>query len=419
MKGIRTRRGLAHAAAGLGLAVAMLVAAAAPAGAETAAWSQRADGRIWAWGWNGDGQAGNGTDTNYVAAPIQVPVGTRFTAISASDFDSAAIDSAGRVWAWGFNSFGQIGDGTTDQRDSPVQVQLPRDVRIVAIAAGPYDTLAIDSKGRTWAWGDNNAGELGIGTASLGSHSTTPVLVHTPAGVRFVAVAANGLNVLALDTQGRAWTWGNNSYGQLGIGTVAAGPNPTPVQVHMPAGVRFTAISVGYTDEMALDTTGRAWAWGDDATGALGDGTTTFGDQPTPVAVHMPAGVRITAISAGYLHSIALDSQGRAWAWGNDRLGQLGDASTVQQVIPTAVHMPKGVRFTEVAAGYFSSVALDSTGRAWAWGDNSEGEFGDGVIGGSSLTPVAAHMPNGVRFTEISAHGRHVLALSDAINQCW
>src|SRR5690349_996888 len=121
-----------------------------------------------------------------------------------------------------------------------------------------------------------------------------PVAVTMPAGVTFTTVAAGASHSLALDTAGRAWAWGDNVYGQLGSGTNATGRSSTPVAVTMPAGVTFTTVAAGGYHSLALDTAGRAWAWGDNVEGALGNGTNT--GSGTPVPVTMPAGVTFTTV---------------------------------------------------------------------------------------------------------------------------
>jgi alpha-tubulin suppressor-like RCC1 family protein len=153
----------------------------------------------------------------------------------------------------------------------------------------------------------------------------------------------------------------------------------------MPNGVTFTAVSAGFTSSLAVDSNGLAWGWGYNGYGELGNGSTT--NSSVPVAVSMPSGVTFVAISEGGAYSLALDSNGHAWGWGANFYGQLGNGSTGESSVPVQVMMPNGVTFTAVSAASDgnTSLAVDSTGRAWAWGDNTSGQLGDGKTTGSRL----------------------------------
>src|ERR1035437_2117415 len=296
--------------------------------------------------------------------------------------------SSGNAWAWGEGYFGQLGNGSTTASSTPVAVSMPAGVTFSAVSADGQHSLALDSSGHAWAWGNNLDGELGNGGAT--ARSSTPVTVTMPAGVTFSAVAAGSGDSLALDSSGHAWAWGGGWYGELGNGSTTN--SSTPVAVSMPAGVTFSAVSAGGGNSLALDSSGHAWAWGYNGSGQLGNGS-------TPVAVGRPAGVTFSAVAAGGDQSLALDSSGHAWAWGSD------NSST-----PMAVTMPAGVTFRAVAAAASYSLALDSSGHAWAWGS---GPLGNGSTTDSS-TPVAVTMPAGVTFSAVSAGYRHSLALAVA-----
>ena len=284
-----------------------------------------------------------------------------------------------------------------------------------------------------WAWG----AVLGNGTNTL---SATPVPVAMPRGVSFSAVSAGEVSDLAIEASGQAWSWGSNTYGQLGIGSTT-GKN-APVRVSMPPGVQFTTVSAGDQglggDSLALDSTGRAWSWGFNVYGELGNGTTTGPDRcPTgqvskqpcgtrPSPVLMPPGVIFNAISGGFTFTVALDSTGHAWSWGLNNYGQLGNGTTTGSTTcsglpctpnPVAVSMPPGVTFTAVAAGGESALALDSQGHVWSWGLNADGELGNGTTINSSI-PVQVTMPSGTTFTSMALGSFNSLAL-DTTGQAW
>jgi alpha-tubulin suppressor-like RCC1 family protein len=254
---------------------------------------------------------------------------------------------------------------------------------------GPGTTPA--PSGNAWTWG---------------GFTRTPEAMSLPSGVRFTTIAGGRTHLVALDGRGHAWEWGLTSTMRT----------PTPVAVSMLSGVTFTAVAAGGAARRALDRPGRAGAWGGNMWGQLGTGNTA--NSANPIAVNMPAGVSFTAIVAGGLLSLALDTTGQVWAWGYNRDGELGDATTTDSPKPVSVRMPRGVHFTAIAAGTDFGVALDPDGRAWSWGYNATGELGIGSTGAAKTTPVEVSTPQGVRFNSIAAETNQTVAL-DSNGQAW
>ncbi|MBW7928438.1 MAG: hypothetical protein H3C58_10225 [Fimbriimonadaceae bacterium] len=246
----------------------------------------RGDGSVWAWGSNEYGQLGDGTTTGS-STPVWTMVGLPgVAAIAAGSHHSLALRSDGSVWAWGSNEYGQLGDGTTTRRLSPVQVIGLTDA--VAIAAGAGHSLAIRRDGSVWAWG--NGGTLGDGTTT-GRLSPVQVVGLTDA----VAIAAAG-HSLAVRSDGSVWAWGGNQYGQLGDGTTNVRLTPVPVVGLANA----TSVAAGGIHSLARLSDGTVWVWGYNVDGRLGDGTTTT--QTAPVqAVWLS---NATTIACGYEHSL-------------------------------------------------------------------------------------------------------------------
>jgi alpha-tubulin suppressor-like RCC1 family protein len=325
----------------------------------------------------------------------------------------ATTRPATALYVWGDNSYGQLGDGSTTSSSVPVRVTLPGGVTPRAVSEGYRTSLAVGSDGGVYAWGDNQFGQLGDGSTT---EESTPVRVSLPGGVRAIAVSEGFDTSLALGSNGTVYAWGDNTSGQLGDGT-ATGPgtcgnspcSTTPVAVSLPRGVRATAVSEGGLDtSFALGSDGRVYAWGDNRDGQLGDGTTTgpqtCGNSPcstTPVAVSLPRHVRAAAVSAGGATTLALTWNGRVYAWGDNSSGQLGNGSTTEESTPVLVSLPSGVRATAVSAGGATSLARTWYGRVYAWGDNSSGQLGDGSTTDSS-TPVLVSLPRGVRVITVS-----------------
>ncbi|BAS26700.1 hypothetical protein LIP_0843 [Limnochorda pilosa] len=198
-------------------------------------------------------------------------------AVAAGDLHSLARQTDGTVWTWGDNDAGQLGDGTTLDRNTPARVDGLNGV--AAVAAGSYHNLALKEDGTIWAWGRNNLGQLGDGTTT--TTRPTPVQVSGLTGV--VDVAAGWDHSLALRSDGTVWAWGYNAFGQVGIGSTTE--QHTPVQISGLTGI--VAVAGGGYHSLALKSDGTVWAWGYNSTGQLGDGTTT--DRYTPVRVAFPA----------------------------------------------------------------------------------------------------------------------------------
>ena len=326
------------------------------------------DGTIWAWGNNSYGQLGNGTTTS-TPTPVHVTGLSDGVAVAAGAVSSAALTRSGTVFTWGDNTYGQLGDGTTVASSAPVQV--PGLTGVSSVAAGNYHVLAVKTDGTVEAWGSNAAGQLGDGTTTS---RTRPVAVQGLTGV--VQVAAGGLpgwagQSVALRNDGTVWTWGYGKSGQLGLGSTTS--NPTPTQVPGLTGV--VQIAAGGDDTYALKSDGTEWAWGDNSYGQLGT-TAAKHTQSSPIQVRISG---VTAIGAGGTHALAVKTDGSVWAWGNNNTGQLGDGGACGKICTTPVASSGLTGAVAVTGGYVHSLAVLGDGSLRAWGRNAEGELGDGT----------------------------------------
>ncbi len=288
----------------------------------------RSDGTVWAWGYNVDGELGNGAynpaSSPASATPGQVTDLTGAVAISSGGEHTAALRSDGTIWSWGDNRYGELGNGVTAAgapygSDSPVQAT--GFVNGIALSAGAAHTLALTAAETVYAWGDNTYGQLGTGGTSS---SSAPEQLSGLSAI--VAVAAGAHHSLALGSNGAVWAWGYNASGELGYGA-AGSTSGTPTQVSTISGV--TAIAAGgvYNGpgfSLALKSDGTVWAWGDNSAGELGNGS--FTSSQTPVQVVGVSGA--VAIAAGQYHGLALTAGGQVWAWGANGDGQLGNGTT-------------------------------------------------------------------------------------------
>ena len=318
---------------------------------------------------------------------------------------TCVLTGAGGVKCWGVNRFGQLGDGTTATRHTPVDVAgLARGVG--AITVGRYHTCALTSAGGVKCWGDNRRGQLGDGTTK---NRTIPVDVRgLPSGV--TAISAGIEHTCALTDAGGIKCWGMNRYGRLGDGTTASSTIPVDV-----AGLGGEAVAVaaggGYT--CALLGTGGVTCWGDNRWGQLGDGTTV--DSSVPIDVSGLGGA--TAIAVGADETCALTVASGVKCWGDNRSGQLGDGTTASSAIPVDVAGLGGGAIA-ITIGGFYTCALTNAGGVKCWGGNYSGELGDGSRT-SRLVPVdVVGLSSGVR--AITAGSSRTCAITAAGGvKCW
>ncbi len=319
------------------------------------------DGKVWGWGENTSGQLGDGTTVNK-NTPVQIPDFDNVSHIAAGVKHSVALKNDGTVWAWGSNDHGPLGDGTTVNRTSPVQV--PNLVDVISISAGEYFTLALKSDGTVWAWGKNEHGRLGDGTTV---DKLSPVQISNLLNV--TSISAGYGHAIALKSDGTIWTWGFNSMGQLGDGTNV--DKHTPVQVSTLTNIMAVCGAPYHT--VALKNDGTVWAWGSNSSGQLGDGTKV--NKNIPVQASNLSNV--TAISTGYSHVAALKSDGTIWAWGSNSSGELGDGTTVGKTTPFQI--PNFSNVSLIGTGGYHTLALKNDGTVWAWGRGTDGQLGDGA----------------------------------------
>ncbi len=255
-----------------------------------------------------------GTDTcsvTILAAPIYVK-------ISGGISYSVAIKSDGTLWAWGLNAYGQLGDGTTIDKNVPTQIGT--DTNWASVAAGDRHTVAIKTDGTLWAWGYNANGQLGDGTTAL---KIVPIQIGT--GTNWILVDAGARHTVAMKNDASIWAWGDNSRGQLGDGTTTTRLVPTKIGSNT-----WVMINAGALHTAAIDTAGKLWTWGANNYGQLGDGTLVDRLVPT----HIGTDTTWVQVNAGDNHTVAIKAAGTLWAWGYNNYGQLGDGTTVNKTAP-------------------------------------------------------------------------------------
>ena len=339
-------------------------------------------GAGYCWGSNDRGQLGDGTTTTRLR-PFLVAGGVTFAAVSVNGH-TCALTTADAAHCWGRNDFGQLGVGTTTGPESCTTPSgpfpcstVPRPVqgtlRFAAVSVGGGHTCAVTAAGAASCWGWNDYGQLGDGTTTTRS---TPVLVAAPTGVTFTGVSAGETHSCAVTPTGDAYCWGLNQSGWLGDGTTTT--RLSPVLVAAPTGVTFAAVSAARSHTCGVTPAGATYCWGLNGSGQLGNGDAAMATQLTPVLVAAPAGVTFATVSAGDYHTCGLTPGGVAYCWGDGIEGQVGDGAT--QIRLTPVLVSGGLTFRAVSAGQLHTCGVTPVGAAYCWGSNDLGELGDGTM---------------------------------------
>lgn len=342
--------------------------------------------KLFGWGINNDGQIG---DSSILSRSTPTQVGNaanNWTTVNAARNHAAGIQTDGSVWTWGYNANYQLGSGTTTARSAPVQLDSPNSYS--QVAAGQQGTFAIrSSTGLAYNWGTNTYGELGDLSNSthfspilLGGltvpYSLSPVQIGTSS---WSSVSAGTRHVLATKSDGTLFGWG---------GFASSGPIATAYS--------WTQIEAGASHFVALRGDGTLWAWGGNANGQLGDSTIIDKSSPTQIGASL-----YTAIAAGLSHTVALRTDGGIFAWGLNSGGQLGLSDTLSRSSPVQVGTSS---WTLIAAGQSHTVAYRTAGL-YAWGNNINGQLGDGTATSRSSPVQVASVNPFASYIQINAAG--------------
>ena len=309
----------------------------------------KADGTLWMWGDATYGQLGDNTRTNK-SSPVQtVAAGTNWQQVSIGQyFHTGAIKTDGTLWMWGLNQNGSVGDGTTNQRSSPVQTSSGGN-NWKQVSPGTAATAAIKTDGTLWTWGNNGEGNLGDGTIT---NRLNPGQVGS--NTNWKQVSNNYYMTAAIKTDGTLWTWGFGLYGQLGDNTITS--KSSPVQT-ISGGTNWTQVSVGKGFACAIKTDGTLWVWGLNSSNQLGDTTSTSRSSPVQT---ISGGTNWKQVSAGLGMCSAIKTDGTLWSWGQGQAGQLGDNTATNKSSPVQT-IAGGTKWKSVGAGYKSVIAISYT----------------------------------------------------------
>lgn len=351
-------------------------------------------GGVMCWGSNNYGQLGNGMVTNSTQPAIVIGLTSGISAVATGTFHSCALTTGGTVKCWGSNNSGQLGNGTTTNSNTPVDV--PGLTGVISISNAFAHTCALLASGNVKCWGNNGAGQLGNGLGGAGAISLTPVSVVGVSGANGIATGqVHSCAVLANKT---VQCWGSNSYGQLGNGSTVNSFTRITVTGISDA----TSVTAGTGHTCVNTTAGSPKCWGYNISGEIGNGTFNNVLLPTPVTGLNSGVAAITAIGTGYQsHTCAVLTSGEAKCWGDNSYGQLGNGNNVKQNKPVSVVGLSGSA-SAITAGRTVSCALVPTG-VQCWGSNGYGELGIGstaaipfpvdVLGLAGSAPPSAPMP--------------------------
>lgn len=333
----------------------------------------------------------------------------KFTSIISRGNSSCAIDPAKAAWCWGANDQGQLGDGTTTNRPVPVKVQGAAKFTALTAAGNTFCGLAED--GKAWCWGDNTTGQLGTGSAAVGTDSPTPVT--TSGGHGFTALFSGPTTTCGIDTSKKAWCWGANP----GNGTSDAAPEPAAV-----AGTHeFTALTLDASTACGLEADGKVFCWSAADTGRTGVDPAPAKGTPVEIAggrtyIHVQAANEIRTDAPSLI--CAVDTGKKAWCWGNNGAGQLGNGSTTGSLIPVAVS--GGHDFKTLTLSPSAVCGIDTGDHAWCWGANDQGQLGIGTTTDANDPAAVDPATTYASITAATGNGKTFCALvTDGAAKCW
>lgn len=313
----------------------------------------RNDGTLWSWGSNNFYKLGYGTLSGTNPNPNMVGTSNDWQSVSAGQWHSAGIKTNGTLWVWGYNFYGQGGQGTggTTYAIISTPTQVGTDNNWLSVSVGTNYTLAIKSDGTLWGTGTNENGQLGIGTP-LAAVFMTQIGTDT----NWKQVSANNGFSIGLKTDGTLLQWGGNL-------------TNIPTQF----GTQADWNKIATRGTFAIKTNGTLWAWGSNQFGQLGDGTTI--NRPNPVQIGADANWQ--KISNHFNHTVATKVDNSLWVWGDNDNGQLGDETLIDKLIPVQIGIE--LSWITISSGEYYSSGIKNDGTLYSWGINYDGRLGNGT----------------------------------------
>ena len=318
------------------------------------------------WGYNTQGELGDNTTTNR-SSPVQTfTFGANWKQVSAGRYATAAIKTDGTLWTWGENWDGFIGDNTITHRSSPVQT-VAGGTNWKQVSSGYPTAAAIKTDGTLWTWGDNSFGQLGDNTITDRSSPVQTIAFGT--NWKQVSIGSNR-NSAAIKNDGTLWLWGRNLRGNLGDNTITH--RSSPVQT-VAFGTNWKQVSCGGFYTAAIKNDGTLWLWGENAYGQLGDNTLVNKSSPVQTVTF---GTNWKSVAAGGNHTACIKTDGTLWSWGRNVSGGLGDNTATHRSSPVQT-IAYGTNWKQVTCGDLNISAIKTDGTLWTWGYAQYGQLGD------------------------------------------
>jgi len=313
----------------------------------------------------GDAYCWGSTNNGTVGVEPALVSGVKLASVTAGQMGACGLASDGTAYCWGYNPQGQLGNGTTAPSATPTPVS--GGLRFTSLATGDFNTCGISTGGAAYCWGENDGGQLGDSTTDS---SLVPVAVK--GGHSFSSLSVAYRNACGVTTGGEVWCWGGS------------GPS---IPALVPGGLSFRSVTVGIVATCGLVVGGAAYCWGYNGFGQLGVGPgTASSSSPLPVAGALTYGT----VATFWYHTCAVATGGHAYCWGRDERGELGNGTT-GDTLYTPTPVSGTLTFASIATGTDNTCALATSGTAYCWGWNNQGQLGDGTTSDRSA-------PTRVRF---------------------
>jgi alpha-tubulin suppressor-like RCC1 family protein len=336
-------------------------------------------GGTYCWGLGSSGRLGTGRPDSVAIGPTPVAGSARFFAIEAGAAHVCGVAAGGALHCWGLANFGQVGNRSSEPPAAPFHVR-EHPFTFIAVAAGGHHTCAIGEDLRAYCWGLNASGQLGI-NSTIGQG----VPARVTGDYRFALISAGNDHTCGVTTTGEAYCWGEGSVGELGTGSTEGRAVPQRVE----AGQLFSVVSAGGRHTCGLTPDGQAFCWGEGTSGQLGN--SELRNSASPVAVDTNA--RFTHISAGEEHTCAVAVSGIIHCWGHNNYGRLGRQS-LPSAQPTPAPVATDIEFSSVSAGRLHTCAIARNDALYCWGFGGFGQLGTGLVLSRSI-PARVAEPDG------------------------
>jgi alpha-tubulin suppressor-like RCC1 family protein len=390
-----------------------------------------ADGKIWCWGRNAEGQLGNNStalsSTSVLVITSDFTDFDAFTQVSAGANHTCGVDSRGRAFCWGENTHGQLGNNTDVSSLKPVLVNtdsLTKAVAFVEVKAGRSHTCARTAQGEIYCWGESANGQLGAPYANV--DKWTPMGVQASGSLinNAVQLEVGGSHTCYITSESKLFCWGSNNKGQLGNNSLSSSQLPVAIDFGSYLSPRSNKqISAGGSNTCSLNQKGQILCWGNGAEGRNGSGTSNYEIPTLTVTTGVSAGQYFTQMSTGGEHACGITADGKAYCWGKNAEGQVGNSNTSNQGSPVAVTIT-GINpflgFTKIRTGQSHTCALHADGVIYCWGYGFFGQLGRNSQT-SAVSPVAVQTTALTsRFIDLSSGALHNCGVTaQGLAYCW